>query len=70
MTNPFAINIIIHPRYFDRKVCKLRKNDSEIAELREQNLQLTLDIGNITNAQEEINRAVEEVERLEEQSEE
>ena len=33
MTNPFAINIIIHPRYFDKKACKLRKNDSEIAEL-------------------------------------
>jgi len=35
MTNPFAINIIIHPKYFDKKACKLRKNDSEISELRE-----------------------------------
>ena len=41
----------------------------EIAELREQNLQLTIDIGNITNAQSEINRAIEEVEALETQSE-
>ena len=35
MTNPFAINIIIHPRYFDKKACKLRKNDSEMSEFRE-----------------------------------
>ena len=33
MTNPFAINIIIHPRYFDKKACKSRKNDSEMSEL-------------------------------------
>ena len=41
----------------------------EIAELREQNLQLTLDIGNITNAQKEIDRAIQEVEDLENRSE-
>ena len=35
MTNPFAINIIIHPRYFDKKPCKSRKNNSEMSELRE-----------------------------------
>ena len=41
----------------------------EIAELREQNLQLTLDIGNITNARREIDRAIQEVEDLENRSE-
>ena len=41
----------------------------EIAELREQNLQLTLDIGNITNARREIDRAIEEVEDLDNRSE-
>ena len=41
----------------------------EIAELREQNLQLTLDIGNITKAQKEIDRAIQEVEDLENRSE-
>ena len=41
----------------------------EIAELREQNLQLTLDIGNITNAQKEIDRAIQEVEDLDNRSE-
>ena len=35
MTKPFAINIIIHPKYFDKKVCKSRKNNSEMSELRE-----------------------------------
>ena len=35
MTNPFAINIIIHPKYLDKKACKSRKNNSEISELRE-----------------------------------
>ena len=35
MTKPFAINIIIHPRYFDKKACKSRKNNSEMSELRE-----------------------------------
>ena len=35
MTKPFAINIIIHPRYFDKKACKSRKNDSEMSEFRE-----------------------------------
>ena len=35
MTNPFAIKIIIHPRYLDKKACKSRKNDSEMSELRE-----------------------------------
>jgi len=35
MTNPFAINIIIHPKYLDKNACKSRKNDSEMSELRE-----------------------------------
>jgi len=38
----------------------------EIAELREQNLQLTIDIGNITQAQNEIQQAQEEVLRTQE----
>ena len=38
----------------------------EIAELREQNLQLTIDIGNITQAQNEIQKAQEEVLRTQE----
>ena len=35
MTNPFAINIIIQPRYFDKNACKSRKNDCEMPELRD-----------------------------------
>ncbi len=35
MTNPFAINIIIQPRYFDKNACKSRKNDCEMSELRD-----------------------------------
>tara|TARA_B100001173_G_C15669915_1_gene413229 strand:+ start:347 stop:568 length:222 start_codon:yes stop_codon:yes gene_type:complete len=30
--NPFASKIIIHPRYFDKKVCKLIKKSSETEE--------------------------------------
>ena len=32
ITNPLAIKIIIQPRYFDKKACKSRKNDSDISE--------------------------------------
>ena len=32
MTNPLAKIIIIQPKYLDKKVCKSRKNDSEISE--------------------------------------
>ena len=41
----------------------------EIAELREQNLQLTIDIGNLSNAQSAIDSAVAQVEALEEENE-
>ena len=41
----------------------------EIAELREQNLQLTIDIGNLSNAQSAIDSAVAQVEALEAENE-
>ena len=30
-TKPFAINIIIHPKYLDNDACKSKKNDSDIS---------------------------------------
>jgi hypothetical protein len=35
ITNPFAKIIIIHPKYFDKKVCKSRKKSSETSEFNE-----------------------------------
>ena len=35
ITNPLAKTIIIQPRYLDKKVCKSRKNVSEMSEFKE-----------------------------------
>ena len=44
--NPFAIIIIIHPRYLDKNVWSSKKNDSEIEEFNETTV-VTIDISNI-----------------------
>ncbi len=35
ITNPLAKIMIIQPKYLDKKVCKSKKNDSEMAEFSE-----------------------------------